>query len=220
MNSINHQIRLAARPSGLPAPSDWELTTEPVPAPGPGEFVTAVSYLSIDPAMRRWIGRRLPVLRRAGPDRRGDGSWRDRAGDCLGAAGVHGRGSRVRRVRGPGLRVLRRHRRHEARPAAGAATDLSRGARRDWPDRVLRAARYWPPERGRHGGRLGCGRGRRELRRADRQDQGMPGDRSRGRAGEVPLDCRGPGFRCGHRLQGSGRRSRRSRPAARPITWR
>ncbi|MGH3199434.1 MAG: NADP-dependent oxidoreductase [Streptosporangiaceae bacterium] len=55
MNSVNHQIRLAARPSGLPKPSDWELTTEPVPAPGPGEFVVAVSYLSIDPAMRRWI---------------------------------------------------------------------------------------------------------------------------------------------------------------------
>jgi NADPH-dependent curcumin reductase CurA len=55
MNSVNHQMRLAARPAGLPKPSDWELTTEPVPAPGPGEFVVAVSYLSIDPAMRRWI---------------------------------------------------------------------------------------------------------------------------------------------------------------------
>jgi NADPH-dependent curcumin reductase CurA len=55
MSSINHQIRLAARPSGLPKPSDWELTTEPIPVPGPGEFVVAVSYLSIDPAMRRWV---------------------------------------------------------------------------------------------------------------------------------------------------------------------
>ncbi len=55
MNPVNHQIRLASRPSGVPAPSDWELTTEPVPAPGPGEFVVAVSHLSIDPAMRRWI---------------------------------------------------------------------------------------------------------------------------------------------------------------------
>jgi NADPH-dependent curcumin reductase CurA len=55
MNSNNHQIRLAARPSGLPQPSDWELTTEPVPAPGAGEFVVAVSHLSIDPAMRGWM---------------------------------------------------------------------------------------------------------------------------------------------------------------------
>jgi NADPH-dependent curcumin reductase len=55
MNSTNHQIRLAARPSGLPKASDWELTTEPVPSPHPGEFVVSVSYLSLDPAMRGWM---------------------------------------------------------------------------------------------------------------------------------------------------------------------
>jgi NADPH-dependent curcumin reductase CurA len=55
MNSTNHQVRLAARPSGLPKASDWELTTEPVPAPGAGEFVVEVSHLSIDPAMRGWM---------------------------------------------------------------------------------------------------------------------------------------------------------------------
>jgi NADPH-dependent curcumin reductase len=55
MNQLNHQIRLAARPSGLPKASDWELTTEPVPVPGPGEFVVAVEYVSIDPAMRSSI---------------------------------------------------------------------------------------------------------------------------------------------------------------------
>jgi NADPH-dependent curcumin reductase len=54
-DSTNHQVRLAARPSGLPKPSDWQLTSEPVPAPGPGEFVVAVSHLSIDPAMRGWM---------------------------------------------------------------------------------------------------------------------------------------------------------------------
>jgi NADPH-dependent curcumin reductase CurA len=58
MNSVNHQIRLAARPSALPVPSDWELTTEPVPVPGPGEFVVGVSHLSVDPAMLRWINGR------------------------------------------------------------------------------------------------------------------------------------------------------------------
>jgi NADPH-dependent curcumin reductase CurA len=53
--SINHQVRLAARPSGLPKASDWEVTTEPVPTAGPGQFVVAISHLSIDPAMRGWM---------------------------------------------------------------------------------------------------------------------------------------------------------------------
>jgi NADPH-dependent curcumin reductase CurA len=52
---VNQQVRLAARPSGLPRPSDWEFTSEDVPMPGPGQFTVAVSHLSIDPAMREWL---------------------------------------------------------------------------------------------------------------------------------------------------------------------
>jgi NADPH-dependent curcumin reductase CurA len=55
MSQINHQVRLAARPSGLPQPSDWDMVEEPVPTAGAGEFVVAVSYLSLDPAMRGWM---------------------------------------------------------------------------------------------------------------------------------------------------------------------
>ncbi len=55
MSSINHQVRLAARPSGLPRATDWELTSEEVPVPGPGQFRVAISHLSIDPAMRGWM---------------------------------------------------------------------------------------------------------------------------------------------------------------------
>jgi NADPH-dependent curcumin reductase len=55
MPTVNHQVRLAARPSGLPRAADWELTSEDVPEPGPGEFVVAVSHLSVDPAMRGWM---------------------------------------------------------------------------------------------------------------------------------------------------------------------
>jgi hypothetical protein len=58
VNPTNHQVRLAARPAGLPTDIDWEITSEPVPAPGPGEFVVAVSHLSIDPAMRGWMNDR------------------------------------------------------------------------------------------------------------------------------------------------------------------
>ncbi|HTZ64544.1 MAG TPA: NADP-dependent oxidoreductase [Solirubrobacteraceae bacterium] len=55
MNLINHQVRLAARPSGLPKASDWSFTEEPVPSPREGEFVVAISHISLDPAMRGWM---------------------------------------------------------------------------------------------------------------------------------------------------------------------
>jgi len=55
MPQTNRQVRLAARPLGLPRPTDWEFTSEPVRMPGPGEFLVEVSYLSIDPAMRGWM---------------------------------------------------------------------------------------------------------------------------------------------------------------------
>ena len=55
MSTMNHQVRLAARPSGLPRATDWSLTTEPGPEPAAGQFVVAVSHLSIDPAMRGWM---------------------------------------------------------------------------------------------------------------------------------------------------------------------
>ena len=58
MPPTNHQIRLAARPSGLPRATDWSLTTEGVPEPGPGQFAVALSHVSVDPAMRGWMDAR------------------------------------------------------------------------------------------------------------------------------------------------------------------
>ena len=55
MNPTNHQVRLAARPSGLPKRSDWSFTEEPAPSPGEGELVVAISHVSLDPAMRGWM---------------------------------------------------------------------------------------------------------------------------------------------------------------------
>jgi NADPH-dependent curcumin reductase CurA len=52
---VNHQIRLAARPSGLPKRSDWNFTEESVKDPAEGEIVVKVQYLSLDPAMRGWM---------------------------------------------------------------------------------------------------------------------------------------------------------------------
>ncbi len=52
---LNHQIRLAARPIGLPKRSDWQFTETPVPEPRDGEILAKVLYLSLDPAMRGWM---------------------------------------------------------------------------------------------------------------------------------------------------------------------
>jgi NADPH-dependent curcumin reductase CurA len=51
----NHQIRLAARPVGLPKPSDWKPTEEPTPEPGDGQMLVQLEYISLDPAMRGWM---------------------------------------------------------------------------------------------------------------------------------------------------------------------
>src|SRR4051812_44275607 len=51
----NHQVRLAARPDGLPKDSDWQHTEEPVSDPGDGQMLVKNLYLSLDPAMRGWM---------------------------------------------------------------------------------------------------------------------------------------------------------------------
>jgi hypothetical protein len=52
---LNRQIRLAARPVGLPKRSDWDLTTEEVAQPADGQVLVKVLQLSLDPAMRGWM---------------------------------------------------------------------------------------------------------------------------------------------------------------------
>ena len=52
---VNHQVRLASRPSGLPTAANWSFTEEPVAAPGPGGVLVKSLYLSLDPAMRGWM---------------------------------------------------------------------------------------------------------------------------------------------------------------------
>ncbi|HTW41419.1 MAG TPA: NADP-dependent oxidoreductase [Solirubrobacteraceae bacterium] len=55
MSSTNTQVRLAARPTGLPKASDWQIVQQPLPVPSEGEFTVAISHLSLDPAMRGWM---------------------------------------------------------------------------------------------------------------------------------------------------------------------
>jgi NADPH-dependent curcumin reductase CurA len=53
--TTNRQLRLAARPKGLPTDADWQFTEEPVHGAPPGGVLVQVLALSLDPAMRGWM---------------------------------------------------------------------------------------------------------------------------------------------------------------------
>ncbi|WP_205800877.1 NADP-dependent oxidoreductase [Micromonospora thermarum] len=63
MKRINRQLLLAARPVGLPRPTDWKLLEVPVGEPDEGEFLVQVRYLSLDPAMRGWMNEGRSYIR-------------------------------------------------------------------------------------------------------------------------------------------------------------
>src|SRR4029077_5662651 len=52
---VNHQVRLAKRPVGLPTRDNWSFTSEPLQQPGPGGLLIKTLALSLDPAMRGWM---------------------------------------------------------------------------------------------------------------------------------------------------------------------
>ncbi len=60
---MNHQVRLAARPVGLPKPGDWSFTEERLRDPAEGELVVCIEYLSLDPAMRGWMNEGKSYIR-------------------------------------------------------------------------------------------------------------------------------------------------------------
>lgn len=55
MTILNHQIRLAARPKGMPKASDWKLTSEEIPELKKDEILIKVHYIAVDPVMRLWM---------------------------------------------------------------------------------------------------------------------------------------------------------------------
>jgi NADPH-dependent curcumin reductase CurA len=55
MTIANRQIRLAARPIGLPKRTDWQFTEEAIGAPPTGGVIVKNLLLSLDPAMRGWM---------------------------------------------------------------------------------------------------------------------------------------------------------------------
>jgi NADPH-dependent curcumin reductase CurA len=55
MSDANRQWRLRSRPVGWVKESDFELHSEPIPKPGPGQVLVRNLYLAFEPAMRGWI---------------------------------------------------------------------------------------------------------------------------------------------------------------------
>ncbi len=65
-NIINHQVKLAGRPEGLPKSSDWQFTETEVPDLRDGQVLVKIHYISVDPAMRGWMNDRdtyVPALK-------------------------------------------------------------------------------------------------------------------------------------------------------------
>jgi hypothetical protein len=74
VTQLNRQWLLAARPQGLVKETDFRWNEAPVPAPGEGEVLVRVRYLSFDPAMRGWMEDRpsyIPPVRLGEPMRAG-----------------------------------------------------------------------------------------------------------------------------------------------------
>lgn len=55
VTTLNHKFELAARPVGLPKRTDWNYREEQLRAPGEGELLIKILYISLDPAMRGWM---------------------------------------------------------------------------------------------------------------------------------------------------------------------
>ena len=53
--TTNRQVRLAARPVGLPKAADWTIGDEPLRELAEGEVRVRVTAISLDPAMRGWM---------------------------------------------------------------------------------------------------------------------------------------------------------------------
>ena len=53
--AVNRQVRLAARPVGLPSRANWSIVDAPMPEPVAGGLLVKTLMLSLDPAMRGWM---------------------------------------------------------------------------------------------------------------------------------------------------------------------
>ena len=52
---VNRQVRLKARPDGIPQAAHFEIVESAVPSIGSGQFLVRNRFLSVEPAMRGWV---------------------------------------------------------------------------------------------------------------------------------------------------------------------
>lgn len=53
--TTNRQVRLKARPEGIPQEEHFEIVDAPIPEPADGQIVVRNIYLAVEPAMRGWV---------------------------------------------------------------------------------------------------------------------------------------------------------------------
>ena len=176
----NRQWLLARRPDGAIKDSDFDFVETEAPAPGEGQVLVRNLMLSCDPTQRGWIAfdTYLPAVK-IGEVVRSIGAGRIEAsnhpdftvGDIV--SGLVGWQDYV---------VMNPKGQLNKLPPGSAAGAGDERARPDRNDRLFRPPRGGPAGRRRNGRRLGRGRRDRFGRRADRQDQGLPRHRHRGRS--------------------------------------
>lgn len=55
MHPLNREVRLKARPTGIPQAEHFEIVQVPIAKPKEGQIVVRNLFLSIEPAMRGWV---------------------------------------------------------------------------------------------------------------------------------------------------------------------
>ncbi|GAC1336798.1 MAG: NADP-dependent oxidoreductase [Acetobacteraceae bacterium] len=55
-DTVNHQVRLKFRPDGIPQAEHFEIVETPRPEPRDGQILIRNEFLSVEPAMRGWVG--------------------------------------------------------------------------------------------------------------------------------------------------------------------
>ena len=55
MTTVNRQVRLKSRPSGIPQAEHFEIVEAPAPDLAQGQFLVRNEFLSVEPAMRGWV---------------------------------------------------------------------------------------------------------------------------------------------------------------------